>query len=659
MPNKFSRIWHELKRRSVHRLMAIYAGSAYVIFEASTLIFPRWGFPDWTIDLVLYLLILGAIVTFVMGWIYDLTPDGIQKTGPVSETTTNEGSPTPNGWKIASYISLVVIVGLIILNIIPRTGKKEILDKSIAVLPFKYLSEDTDKQYLADGVMDEILLNLSKIRDIRVLARTSVEQYRETEKTASEICQELDISYLLEGSFLKNGDQVRLIVQLIEPGKEGHVWAKKYDRSWQDILEVQSEVARLVAGELQALIVPLEEELIYKTLTNNPAAYDIYLKANAHRTEFIDTWDQTSYEIAIGLYNAALEIDTSFARVYTALAHVFYYRWFQDDTYSEEDLLDTVLILTNKALSYDFNLDEAYYLRALYHRQKGDYEKALSDYNKALNINRNYSTVYISKGYLLTWLLKDYIQGIVHFEKALTLVYGEDRPELLGDLGRAYLEIGILEKAISVYKEKLDLDADSLAYYNSLATLEFGQGNFEEAYHHAKNTLTGDDSDFIDPAYLMCLPPRYKDEQYENTLKLIDWFDKLNRVPRQSAHRFGYSFYLVGKEEEANQYFNLQIEYSQESIKLGRSLSQWRAAQYDLAGTYAFLGQKEKAYEYLAEFGKMEKFPLWWVSLFRNDPLFDSIRDEPEFQQILLDVEAKYQAEHERVRNWLETNNML
>ena len=118
-PNKLSQFWQELKRRRVHRMLAIYAGSAYVIFEATTLIFPRWGLPDWTIDLVLYLLILGAIITFVLSWIYDVTPEGIQKTKPVSEAQEVEAPPTPNGWKVASYISIVVIVGLIVLNIIP------------------------------------------------------------------------------------------------------------------------------------------------------------------------------------------------------------------------------------------------------------------------------------------------------------------------------------------------------------------------------------------------------------------------------------------------------------------------------------------------------------------------------------------------------------
>jgi TolB-like protein len=153
-------------------------------------------------------------------------------------------------WKIATYISAFLIVGLILFNILGNRKQAENLsklEKSIAVLPFKSLSDDPEKQYLADGVMDAILLHLSKIEDMRVMARTSVEQYRETDKTASEICKELDVAYLLEGSFQKYGDQARLIVQLIIPGLEGHIWANEYNRNWKDIFSVQSEVAQTIA----------------------------------------------------------------------------------------------------------------------------------------------------------------------------------------------------------------------------------------------------------------------------------------------------------------------------------------------------------------------------------------------------------------------------
>ena len=184
-------------------MLAIYAGSAYVVFEASTLIFPRWGLPDWTIDLVLYLLILGAIITFVLSWIYDFTPEGIQKTKPVSENQEGEVSAPPNGWKIASYISLVVIVGLIVLNIVPRSDKKAIFDKSIAVLPFRNDSSDPENESVINGTMETILNNLCKIKDLRVVSRSSVEQYRDTITFIPEVGEKLGVSYVLEGSMQK------------------------------------------------------------------------------------------------------------------------------------------------------------------------------------------------------------------------------------------------------------------------------------------------------------------------------------------------------------------------------------------------------------------------------------------------------------------------
>jgi len=126
-----------------------------------------------------------------------------------------------------------------------------------------------------------------------------------------------------------------------------------------------------------------------------------------------------------------------------------------------------------------------------------------------------------------------------------------------------------------------------------------------------------------------------------------------------NSHRMGYVCSMLEKDDEARAYFNQFIRYGEEINRLGRPGVYWKAPHYDLAGVYAFLGQREKAYQYLREWNTRESFPLWWVSLFQYDPMFDSIRDEPEFQQILQDVEAKYMAKHEQVRQWLEENDML
>jgi TolB-like protein len=350
---------------------------------------------------------------------------------------------------IASVIvlALIVVLGYFL---IPKSSKpKEQLEKSIAVLPFKSLSDDPAQQYLADGTMDAILLHLQKFNDLRVLSRTSVEQYRGTKKTTHAIGQELGVSYLLEGSFQKSGDNVRLIVQLIKASsKESHAWANEYDRNWKDIFSVQSEVAQTIAGELHTIITPSEKELIKKIPTANMAAYDLYLNANSYQKDFQKTRNISSYQNAVTFYKAALEIDSTFAKAYTGLANAYYKRYYNEN-YFKENFLDTCLILVNKALSFDNQLDEAYYLKGEYYQHaNGHIEEALDNYDKALRINPNFSGAYEAKGFIFTFIKQDYVKGINNFNKALNLINGDERPDFLGwGLGYAYLEVGFIDKA--------------------------------------------------------------------------------------------------------------------------------------------------------------------------------------------------------------------
>lgn len=201
-PSNLEQFWKELKRRKVVRVIIVYAAASYVILELISIIEVPFGLPDWTIRFVFVILCIGLVISIIISWIYDITPEGIEKTKPAKEAK-EDISRKPAGihaWKIATYISFVVILGLILVNILGirnQPGEAIILDKSIAVLTFKSLSADPEKQYQADGVMDAILLHLSKIEDLRVIPRTSVEQYRETDKTVTTICEELDVAYLL------------------------------------------------------------------------------------------------------------------------------------------------------------------------------------------------------------------------------------------------------------------------------------------------------------------------------------------------------------------------------------------------------------------------------------------------------------------------------
>jgi TolB-like protein len=561
--------------------------------------------------------------------------------------------------KTIIIVALVIALALIILGFIfvPKLFKPSgQLEKSIAVLPFKLLSDEPDKQYLADGMMDAITLHLSKIKDLRVLGRTSTEQYRNPTKTLTALGKELDVSYLLEGSFQKFGDSVRLIVQLIKTGKEGHAWANNYDRSWKNIFSVQSEVAQAIAMELQAVITPEEKVLIEKIATTDLTAYELYLKANDYKNNYEETRNLSSYLNAVTFYKAALGIDSAFAKAYTGLGNAYYDRYYYPN-YFKEGFLDSCRILADTALSYDDQLDEAYYLKGEYYYNNGKIEEALDNLDEALKINPNYYSAYYIKGYILTRVKNDYVKGLENFHKALNIIQGSERSSLLRALGYAYIYAGFYDKAKYYFQEALSLNGDSADYFNNLVFVESSFENFENV-QLLNEKISEIDSTYLPATEWFSFRGQHQ-EAYIVAKKRVERFKKSGGLPLINSHRIGYAYLKAGKSKEAGDYFNQQIKYGIESIRLSRDIASTKNAQYNLAATYAFLGDKAMAYKYLDEFNTMNFYPKWWIVYLKYDLLFDSIRNEERFQKILQNVEAKYQAEHERVRKWLEEQGML
>jgi len=662
--SSFERFWKELKRRKVIRVITVYAAIAFVILQLVDIVSQPLLFPEWTQGFIIVLLCIGFVIAVFLSWIYDITPAGVKKTKPVSaiKHTDQATHAVTSGWKIATYVSVVIIVALVTFNIVTRknlTIDRTRSEKSIAVLPFQLLSDEPDKQYLADGIMDAITLHLSKIKDLRVIGKTSVEQYRNPTKTTTAIGKELDVEFLLEGSFQKFGDNVKLIVQLIKTGKEGHVWANEYDRNWSDIFAVQSEVAQAVAAELYASITQEEKKLIEKKPTSSMAALDLYLKANDFLKEYEKTRDLSPYQTAVNLYDAALSIDTAYAKAYTGLASAYYDRY-QWETYFKENYLDSMLVLIDKALDIDDQLDEAYYLKGRYYQENGHIKDALDNYDKTLKINPNHYLAYQSKGDTYSRVLGDYVNGLGNYHKALTLVRGKERPALLGSLGGRYMEIGFTDKAKYYYQEAFEQDSNKSLHFRRLAWIEFSLGNFEETLKLVKQGCEIDSLSCINTELMFFnVPSGHKEEAYLFAKKKIDQYKRIGTIALQTAFQIGYSFWQVGQYQGAKDYFNQQIKYDEESIRLRRPISQVGNAQYDLASTYAFLGEKTKAYKYLEEFVSMYFPKLWQISYAKHNPFMKNINNEERYKKSLQNMEAKYQAEHERVRKWLEEQGML
>jgi len=561
-----------------------------------------------------------------------------------------------NSWKIASYISFVVIVALLVLNIMPRANnKKEILDKSIAILPFINDSPDEENTFFINGIMEEILLNLQAIKDFMVPGRTSVEQYRDQSKSIPEIAKELNVNYIVEGSGQRYGNTVRLRIQLLESVNGRHLWGDSYElviQSPEDIFKIQIRIAESIAAELQAVITPEEKQLIENIPTSSLTAYDYYHMGS-------DEENRQNIDRAEEFYREALEDDPMYANAYVGLARVYWKKNNWQTTF-EEDFMDSLLILANKALAIDDKLSDAYLMRGVYYWNINEIDRAIEELDRALELNPNNGSAYMLGGSL--YAQSDLVKSLQYYYKALALNRGDQLPRMLNYLGWAYLPTGFIDKSRNYYTEAFKLTKDSMQYLSRLKTCEFVNEDFPLAIEYLKKAYALDSTDFdlygsLGEYYMMNGDYVQSLKYYKQSLEMSQ-----SLSPRSvfSRHRIGWAYWMNGFKEEGEEFFLKQIDYCNRNLEIGRVIGSIDRNYYDLAATYAFLGEKEKAFENL----RLSKEYLtvgnrWDVMYLNNDPLFDNIRDEPEFQQIVRDIEAKYQAEHKRVREWLEENDML
>ena len=303
-----SGFFDEVKRRKVYRVAAAYIIVAAGIIQLASAALPAWELPNWALRLVIVLLLVGFPLALILGWVFDLTSQGIRVT-----------PGTPRGRNMLMLVAAGVIISAVAgFLLIPRVSAYKV-DKSIAVLPFENLIRDPDNAYLAEGIQDEILTRLSKIADLKVISRTSTQQYKSAQKNLPEIAKQLGVAHILEGSVQKSGDSVRVNVQLIKAATDSHVWADTFDRKLTDILSVESEVAKAVADQLQAKLTGHEEQLIAAKPTDNPEAYDAYLRGLAYALKGADTLT-TAYG-AQKYLREAVRLDPKFALAWALLSY--------------------------------------------------------------------------------------------------------------------------------------------------------------------------------------------------------------------------------------------------------------------------------------------------------------------------------------------------
>ena len=387
-----SGFFEEVKRRKVYRVAIAYIVASWALAQGISQVLPVFEIPNSRIRIVIVLLLIGFPVALVLAWIFDITPSGIQR------TSKSDAQPAPVShrrrnvfWLAAAGVVISAAVGVFVL---PRAVAHKI-DKSIAVLPFENLSDEKENAYFADGIQDDILTNLSKIGDLKVISRTSVMGYRGRASNLREIGKTLGVSAILEGSVRRAGNRVRVNVQLIDANTDEHLWANDYDRDLTDVFAIQTDLAQKIAGELQAKLSPTEKAQIESKPTQNSEAYLAFVHAH-------DLWS-SSYEDTEKLkqgeqmYQRAIDLDPNFALAFARYSQLE--SWFVHSFEGVPARREKARELAKRALELQPDLPEGHLAQGFVNYYvDGDFDAAAREFEIARRGLPNEAEVYLSLG---------------------------------------------------------------------------------------------------------------------------------------------------------------------------------------------------------------------------------------------------------------------
>ncbi|MEE9465046.1 MAG: tetratricopeptide repeat protein [Candidatus Neomarinimicrobiota bacterium] len=380
---KLSTLIDELRRRRVFRVAAFYGGIAFVIIQIIDGAFSYLHIPEWFGTAIIVLLLIGFPVSMILAWVFDITSEGIVRTGKAADVP----APSASGKLPTSNRALIVIAVLAVaFGIWGRWGTFSADNDLpiIAVLPFQSYSAEED-DWFADGFTDVLISQLTTLASIGVISRTSTMHYKNTTMNATEVGKELGADLVLEGSVLRSGGKVRITGQLIDTDKDRHLWASSYERSMDDVIALQSDVALAIARALKSELTLEEEQSITATPTDNPEAYDLYLKGLSLVAEWElhpgATWADRAnqLDLAAESFSAALTIDPALMDAHVWLVDIHGTNYYRGDGFDPTPARFKTL---NEALARVEAVApgtvEAQKARGLYHLfGDGNYRRAL------------------------------------------------------------------------------------------------------------------------------------------------------------------------------------------------------------------------------------------------------------------------------------------
>jgi len=577
-------IFTELKRRNVYRAAVAYGVVAWFLTQLTTQVFPFFEIPNSAVRFVVIALAAGFPIAMLLSWLYEFTPYGIIRTedvDPVQARSVQRATGRILNFTIIGV--LLLVIAMLIVGRLPfyRQTGESISQKSIAVLPFENRSEDKANAYFAEGIQDEILTRLSKIADLKVISRTSTQHYKSTPENLPEVARQLGVAHILEGSVQKSGDAVRVTVQLIKAANDSHLWADSFDRKLTDIFSVESEVAKAIADQLRVKLTGLEEQEITAKPTDNPEAYDAYLRGLAY----------------------SLKAQNSPANSLGAQKHL-----------REAVRLDPKFALSWALLSY---VDSVGYIGITLQATESLREEARQGADTALRLQPNLGEGLVAKGYYYYAYLKDYPSAVRYFEKARPLLPNSSRiPESLAYVARRG---GQWEQSESFFSQAEQLDPRNVNLFSQHALSYILLRRFPEALRKLDQVLniTPDDVDTLAlkasiaqaegdlPRASAILSPLHPAADNTAALETQIYQAILERKPDQVVSRLKE---ILAKPDPAMGYFNGELRFwlgwaQQVGGDDAAAQESWRRAQSELE---SFLQEQPENYNLMHDLALVE-----------------------------------------------------
>lgn len=572
----------ELKRRNVYKVAITYAVVAWVLIQLASILLPAFEAPNWVIKAFVVLLAFGFVLSVVISWAFEATPEGLKRTANVPADEAAK-LPTWSRRKFASFVIVAALIGagLLAYQYLQRPTIKtpqrseatttSIPGKSIAVLPLLNESGNPQDEYFSDGLSEELIAALAQIRELKVIGRSSSFRFKERKDDSKTIGEKLRVATLLEGTVRKQGDRVRIVAELINAADGIELWAETFDRELKDIFAVQQEIAAAVASSLRMTLLGSDQQAAPNSATQNTEAHNAYLRGHY----YFQRRNTEDYRKAIGYFDQAIALDPEYALAYA----------------ERSEALTLVGDLTGEG--------------------KSIWPKARSDAEKAVALAPALSEAHAALGWVRYFVDWKFTEGLNELTKAKEL--SPANPTVNELIGRVIAYVGRKDEAERQARYAVDLDPLSFTAQLNLARVLVYQGKLDEAVEAARKGAE-------------LQPTAASSRRFQAIAAVLRGDGKTALREAQLEPDEGYRRFVIALAQF------VAGDRSAADAALDDLIANGRGLAYQIAEVYAVRGEKDKAFEWLQK--ALDAHDTGMLGLL-VDPLVQNLRGDPRYQALV------------------------